>query len=62
MEAIEIMRETDDTCEAIPPAVHSISAGDTFPDHGEVSELREQYGLDSHGIASRVLKTIKGGE
>ena len=42
--------------------VYSISVGDSFPDHGEIEELRHQFGLDAHGIAQRVLNNIKGGE
>ncbi len=42
--------------------VYSISVGDSFPDHGEVGELRHQFGLDAHSIAQRVLNNIKGGE
>ncbi|KKN06201.1 hypothetical protein LCGC14_1079660 [marine sediment metagenome] len=42
--------------------VHSISVGDTFPDHGEIPELRKRFGLDAHSIVQRVLNTIKGGE
>ena len=42
--------------------VYSISVGDTFPDHGEIPELRERFGLDAHSIAQRVLNIIKGGE
>jgi len=42
--------------------VYSISVGDSFPDHGEVGELRHQFGLDAHGIAQRVLNIIKGGK
>ena len=42
--------------------VYSISVGDSFPDHGEVGEMRQQFGLDAQGIAQRVLNNIKGGE
>lgn len=45
-----------------PPRVHAISAGDCFPDHGEVKELRHQLSLDAQGIAQRVLSIVKGGE
>ncbi|MBA7672814.1 1-deoxy-D-xylulose-5-phosphate synthase [subsurface metagenome] len=55
MEAISRLRPTG-------PRVHTISVGDAFPDHGEIGELREQFSLDAHGIAQRVLNIIKGGE
>jgi len=42
--------------------VHSISVGDIFPDHGEIPELRKQFGMDAQGIAQRVLKNITGGD
>jgi len=42
--------------------VYSISVGDTFPDHGEISELRERFGLDAHSIAQRVINNMTGGE
>ncbi len=42
--------------------VFSIAVGDIFPDHGEIPELLEKYGLDAHGIAQRVLKNITGGD
>lgn len=61
MEAIEALRESNNNDAGSPPSVHSISVDDSFPDHQEVSELRRQYGIDSHGIARRVLNIIKGG-
>lgn len=42
--------------------VYSISVGDTFPDHGEIPELRERFGLDAHSIAQRVINNMTGGE
>jgi len=42
--------------------VFSIAVGDIFPDHGEIPELLEKFGLDAHGIAQRVLKIITGGD
>jgi len=42
--------------------VHSISVGDIFPDHGEIPELRQRFGLDAHGIAQRVKEVMTGGE
>ena len=42
--------------------VHSISVGDIFPDHGEIPELRQRFGLDAHGIAQRVKDVMTGGE
>ncbi|MBA7469827.1 1-deoxy-D-xylulose-5-phosphate synthase [subsurface metagenome] len=62
MEAIEALREEGYPNWRTPPRVHTISVGDSFPDHGEVGELRHQFGLDAHGIAQRVLNIIKGGE
>ena len=61
MEAIEAFREEGYPNWRTPPRVHTISVGDSFPDHGEVGELRHQFGLDAHGIAQRVLNIIKGG-
>jgi len=62
MEAIEDLREEGYPSWRTPPRVHAISVGDSFPDHGEVGELRHQFGLDAHSIAQRVLNNIKGGQ
>ena len=62
MEAIEELRAEGYPNWQTPPRVHTISVGDSFPDHGEVGELRHQFGLDAHSIAQRVLNIIKGGE
>lgn len=61
LEAIEKAKETRAEPRHDYLMVHSISVGDIFPDHGELSELRKQFGLDGHGIAERVLKILKGG-
>jgi len=42
--------------------VFSIAVGDIYPDHGEIPELLEKYGLDAHGIAQRVMNNITGGD
>lgn len=43
------------------PRVHQISVGDTFPDHGEIKELRHLYGLDAEAIAAKVRSILEGG-
>ncbi len=43
------------------PRVHQLSVGDTFPDHGEIKELRHLYGLDAEAIVAKVQSIIKGG-
>ncbi len=44
------------------PRVHPVSLGDTFPDHGEVKELRHLYGLDAEAIEKKVLIIAQGGK
>lgn len=44
------------------PRVHQISVGDTFPDHGEIKELRHLYGLDAEAIAAKVRSILEGGK
>lgn len=44
------------------PRVHQLSVGDTFPDHGEVKELRYLYGLDAEAIAAKVRSILEGGK
>jgi 1-deoxy-D-xylulose-5-phosphate synthase len=44
------------------PRFHHLSAGDIFPDHGEIPELRHQLGLDTEAIAALVRRIAKGGE
>jgi len=61
MEYIAEAKERRNNPEDDRLSVYSISVGDTFPDHGEIPELREHYGLDAHGIAQRVIKHIPGG-
>jgi len=43
------------------PRVHQLSVGDTFPDHGEIEELRHLYGLDAQAIADKVRSILQGG-
>ena len=62
MEAIAQARERRSKPEDDFMQVHTIAVGDIFPDHGEIPELIEKYGLDAHGIAQRVLNNIKGGD
>ncbi len=46
----------------LPPLVYSMSLGDCFPDHGEIDELRHDYGLDAEAIISRVKNIVYGGK
>lgn len=41
--------------------VHQMSTGDAFPDHGEISELRHQLGLDAQAIVNKVKSIVEGG-
>ncbi len=43
------------------PRVHQMSLGDTFPDHGEISELRHLYSLDVEAIIAKVKTLSTGG-
>jgi len=55
MEAIAQAKERRNKQQDNRLRVHSISVGDIFPDHGEIPELRQKFGLDAHGIAQRVI-------
>jgi len=62
LEAITKAKESRNLIEDGKLRVHSISVGDTFPDHGEIPELRQRFSLDAHGIAQRVIDVMKGGD
>jgi 1-deoxy-D-xylulose-5-phosphate synthase len=42
--------------------VYQLAAGDIFPDHGEISELRHQLGLDVQAIVDKVKSIAEGGK
>ena len=44
------------------PRVHQMAVGDTFPDHGEIPELRSLCGLDVAAVIDKVKTIIAGGE
>jgi 1-deoxy-D-xylulose-5-phosphate synthase len=54
---LEAMTESYDEI----PTVQQLSTGDSFPDHGEVPELKQQLGLDAQAIVSKVREIISGG-
>jgi len=62
MEAIAQAKERRNKQQDNRLRVHSISVGDIFPDHGEIPELRQKFGLDAHGIAQQVIDVMTGGE
>jgi 1-deoxy-D-xylulose-5-phosphate synthase len=46
----------------IAPRMHHLAVGDIFPDHGEIAELRHEYGLDIEAVINQVRRIAQGGE